>query len=127
MTLGKLEHVNLTVSNPDRTAKMLGDIFGWHVRWSGPSLGGGYTVHVGTDDDYVALYTNPKSEAVEGEPYTKVGAVNHLGILVDDLDMLEEKVKEAGFEPVNHQTYEPGSRFYFFDKDHIEYEVVSYS
>lgn len=127
MALGKLEHVNLTVSNPDRTAKMLEDIFGWHVRWSGPSLGGGYTVHVGTDDDYVALYTNPKSEAVEGEPYTKVGAVNHLGVLVEDLDLLEAKVKEAGYEPVNHQTYEPGSRFYFFDKDHIEYEVVSYS
>lgn len=126
MALGKLEHVNLTVSNPDRTANMLEEIFGWHVRWSGPSLGGGYTVHVGTDDDYVALYSNPKSAAVDGEPYTKVGAVNHLGVLVDDLDLLEEKVKAAGYEPVNHQTYEPGSRFYFFDKDNIEYEVVSY-
>ncbi|MEL6831232.1 MAG: VOC family protein [Pseudomonadota bacterium] len=127
MTLGKLEHVNLTVSDPDRTAKMLEDVFGWTVRWKGPSLGGGYTVHVGTEDDYVALYANPKSEAREGDSFTLVGAVNHLGVLVDDLSVLEARVKQAGLTPVNHQTYEPGSRFYFFDQDKIEYEVVSYA
>lgn len=27
-----LEHVNVTVSDPDKTAAMLCDLFGWHVR-----------------------------------------------------------------------------------------------
>ena len=53
----ELEHVNLTVSDPEKSAEILGRIFGWHVRWSGPSLMGGRTVHVGTDDRYLALYT----------------------------------------------------------------------
>ena len=29
-------------------------------------------------------------------------------------------------EPFNHDDYEPGRRFYFFDWDGIEFEVVSY-
>ena len=34
---------------------------------------------------------------------------------------------EAGLKPFNHADYEPGRRFYFFDWDHIEWEVVSYA
>ena len=127
MELGKLEHINLTVSDPDRTAKLLGDIFGWHIRWSGPALGGGYTVHVGTDDDYVALYSHPKIGALDPKARAKIGTVNHLGVLVEDLEALERKVEAAGLEPFNHQTYEPGRRCYFYDPDNIEYEVVSYT
>ena len=52
----RLEHVNVTVSDPDRSAALLQRLFGWRVRWSGPALGGGRTVHVGTDDQYLALY-----------------------------------------------------------------------
>jgi len=126
MALGKLEHVNLTVSDPDRTAKLLEEVFGWHVRWSGASQGGGYTVHVGTDEDYVALYTNPKATRLVQKSDLNVGAVNHLGVLVDDLDVLESRVKAAGLKPFNHQTYDPGRRFYFYDRDNIEYEVVSF-
>ena len=37
--MSRLEHVNITVSNPKSTAKMLGHLFGWHVRWEGPAMG----------------------------------------------------------------------------------------
>ena len=46
---------------------------------------------------------------------------------VDDLDAAEAVVKAAGLEPFNHADYEPGRRFYFFDWDGIEFEMVSYS
>ena len=63
MNTGTLEHVNVTVSDPNRTADMLGRLFGWHRRWEGPAKAGGYTVHVGTDDAYVAVYRYAPGEA----------------------------------------------------------------
>ncbi|WP_349682236.1 VOC family protein, partial [Hyphomonas sp. UBA5107] len=54
MSIAKFEHVNVTVSDPKKTASMLTQLFGWKVRWEGPSKYDGYTVHVGTDEDYLA-------------------------------------------------------------------------
>ena len=128
MSEALFEHVNMTVSDPDKTADMLSQLFDWHVRWSGPSLGGGRTVHVGTDTHYVALYSPVKTNPNEtGSSYTQVGGVNHIGILVDDLDAVEQRVLAAGIKTHSHQVYEPGARFYFHDADNIEYEVVSYA
>lgn len=121
------EHVNVTVSDPDKTAAMLGRLFGWHVRWKGPSKAGGYTVHVGTEDEYVALYALPDQDKAARESYFTTGAVNHFGILVDDLAAAEKTILDAGYETHSHQTYDPGSRFYFHDHDGIEWEVVSYA
>ena len=123
-----LEHINMTVSDPDKTAEMLSDLFGWSIRWSGASLNGGRTVHVGNEKDYVALYSVGTPRAIgETENYALAGAVNHLGILVDDLDAAEKRIREYGIKTHSHQTYDPGSRFYFHDHDGIEYEVVSYA
>ena len=127
MNTGLLEHVNMTVSDPDRTAAMLVDLFGWKVRWRGPSKDNGLTVHVGTDAAYVALYTHAPLNALSSQSYDIVGSVNHLGILVDDLAAAEERIVASGIETHSHQVYDPGARFYFHDHDGIEYEVVSYA
>ncbi|PQM28271.1 glyoxalase [Sphingopyxis lindanitolerans] len=123
MTHPFIEHVNLTVSDPDRTASLLSAIFGWHERWRGPARDGGRTIHLGSDAAYVALYTGP-----DGGPahYPKGEPLNHVGVQVDDLDTIEMRVKAVGLVPFNHADYEPGRRFYFLDPDGIEYEVVSY-
>jgi hypothetical protein len=34
---------------------------------------------------------------------------------------------DAGLTPFAHGDYEPGRRFYFFDPNGIEFEVVSYA
>jgi hypothetical protein len=52
-----LEHANYTVSDPLKTAAWMEKLFGWHIRWQGAALGGGFTVHVGSDVHYLALYT----------------------------------------------------------------------
>jgi catechol 2,3-dioxygenase-like lactoylglutathione lyase family enzyme len=119
----RLEHVNLTVRDPERTAFLLEALFGWTERWRGPSQMGGWTIHVGSETDYVALYTH--EGAASGFP--KGRPFNHLGVAVDDLDAVEARVVAAGLTPFNHADYEPGRRFYFFDPDGIEYEVVSYA
>jgi glyoxylase I family protein len=126
MTQAFIEHVNITVGDPDRTANMLKSMFGWQERWRGPSRLGGRTIHVGSDSHYLAIYTEQTSD---GSPKThrKGAPLNHIGVQVDDLDAVEAKVIEAGLKPFSHDNYEPGRRFYFFDGDGVEFEVVSYA
>lgn len=123
MSSGRLEHVNIRVSNPDRTAALLTSLCGWHERWRGPSALGGWTIHLGSDSDYIALYQG--EEPLSGR-FSKGLPLNHIGLVVDDLDAAERIVIEAGLEPFNHGDYEPGRRFYFFDWDGIEWEMVHY-
>ena len=126
MSPARLEHTNLTVSDPDATAELLEKLFGWHVRWSGSSLGDGRTVHVGEEETYLALYSPPELTGAATDNYTTPRGLNHLGVVVDDLDETERRVVAAGLEPYHHQDYEPGRRFYFRDADGVEYEVISY-
>ena len=125
--MARLEHVNVTVSDPDRTAKLLCDLFDWHLRWSGPAMQTGRTIHVGGDDSYVALFTHGGDQAAAPDSYHTRAGLNHIAVTVDDLDAMEERVKAQGFETGNHGDYEPGRRFYFHDADGTEYEVVSYA
>jgi len=118
-----LEHVNITVSDIARSAALLEELMGWHIRWRGPSQLGGETIHVGGERDYIAVYTRGAALTAR---HTKGTPLNHVGLVVDDLDAAETVVKAAGLEPFNHADYAPGRRFYFFDWDGIEFEIVSY-
>ena len=122
MSQGYLEHANLTVSDPERSARLLQDLCGWHERWRGPSQLGGRTIHVGGARDYLALYTHDGPIGC----FTKGAPLNHVGLVVSDLDAAERTVIAAGLEPFGHGDYEPGRRFYFFDWDGIEFELVNY-
>lgn len=120
----RLEHVNLTVSDLERSVAFYSRLFGLSVRWRGHTTGGLPAAHVGTDDWYLALF--------EGEPrelpvdYEHTG-FNHFGVVVDDLAQAKERLAELGapisFEPV----YEPGARLYVFDPDGHELELVEYA
>ena len=127
MSKAQIEHVNITVADAEATADRLCRMFGWQVRWQGASQHGGRSVHVGNDFDYLAVYTPPKGlEATDAG--TSAGAtLNHIGIVVEDLDAAEARVRAEGFEPFGHDDYEPGRRFYFGDENGIEFEVVSYA
>jgi len=122
----RIEHVNVTVSDPARAAALMEKLFGWQIRWDGPSRGNGRTIHVGTDDNYVALYTG-LDVIYTADDFAKGRPLNHIGVEVDDLDATEARVEAAGLIPFSHGDYEPGRRFYFLDPDGIEYEVVSYA
>lgn len=122
----KLEHANITVSDPERTAKMLQDIFGWRIRWQGEAIDAGRSIHVGGKDSYLALYHSGTEQGVGANSYQTVGGLNHLAVVVDDLRSVEQRVRAAGYTPGEHHDYEPGERFYFRDHDGIEFEVVSY-
>ena len=119
---GRIEHVNLTVSDVERSATLFADLLGWRQRWRGPAVNGGETIHVGEEATYLALYSDGRDHGghAKGDP------LNHVGLVVDDLAAAEQVVTWAGLEPFNHGEYEPGRRFYFRDWDGIEFEVVCY-
>jgi catechol 2,3-dioxygenase-like lactoylglutathione lyase family enzyme len=124
--MSELEHLNVTVRDAVKTAEKLCELFDWRIRWQGASIHEGYSVHVGSPQSYLALYSPSSETKAATDSYKKHGGLNHLGIVVDDLEVVEEKVKARGYETHNHQDYEPGRRFYFDDENGIEFEVISY-
>ena len=120
-----LEHANITVNDPDAIAQQLVHLFNWSVRWSGAGMENGYTVHVGSNKDYIALYSNGKL----GEKCSKgnhAGHLNHVGVVVEDLEIVSDNAKEVGLEPFSHGEYEPGKRFYLILDETLELEIISY-
>ena len=121
MPQGQIEHVNISVSDIERSAAFFEKLLGWKPRWRGRTMDGGETIHVGDFATYLALHTGG---AVQG--HSDRGVLNHVGLLVDDLAAADQVVQDHGMKPFGHDDYEPGRRFYFFDWDGIEFEVVSY-
>lgn len=122
----QIEHLNFTVPDPDAMATWLCEVFGWQVRWQGDAIHGGRSVHVGSDESYLAIYSPGGTLAEPGDSYRTLGGLNHLGVTVDDLDAVEARVKAQGFETYSHADYAPGRRFYFRDDTGIEFECVAY-
>jgi catechol 2,3-dioxygenase-like lactoylglutathione lyase family enzyme len=124
--MARLEHLNFTVSDPHATAAWIGRVFGWRIRWEGAGMETGYSVHVGEEDSYVALFRFEEAQSESADSYRTKGGLNHWAVVVDDLDETEKRVIAEGFTPKSHADYDPGRRFYFYDADGIEVEVVQY-
>lgn len=124
--MARLEHVNITVADPDATAALLCRLFDWRIRWAGKGMQTGRTVHVGEEDSYVALFTFGDAAERTQESYRTRAGLNHIAVVVDDLDATEARIKNAGYVTENHANYEPGRRFYFTEENGVEIEVVQY-
>ncbi len=127
MTTANLEHTNVTVKDPEASAALLCRLFDWKVRWQGDAMDTGRTVHVGNDHSYIALYTQADAETVHVNSYASLGQMNHLGIVVNDINTIKQRVSDEGLSITSEADYDPGLRFYFDTPDGIEIEVVSYS
>lgn len=121
----KLEHVNLTVADLDRSVAFYRHLLGWDLRWQGQALTG-RAAHVGNADTYLALFEGPGRSAGRGADYDRVG-FNHVGFAVDDLDVARERLRAAGVEITSEMDYDPGVHLYFLDPDGYEVEVVAYA
>lgn len=119
-----LEHVNLTVSDLDRSIAFYSDLLDLHVRWKGPIDDSRLGAHVGDDTFYLALFQATKRGAIERDYFTP--GVNHFGFVVDDLDAVRARLGELGGTVHLEADYEPGRRIYFFDPDGHEVELVQY-
>ncbi|MFQ5590492.1 MAG: VOC family protein [Phycisphaerae bacterium] len=120
-----LEHVNLTVSDLDRTLEFYTGLLGYRLRWSGTTSDGRRAAHLGDDRYYLAL-SEAKSKGGFAHDPVAVG-INHFGLVVDDLAVMKRRLAELGVTPHSEADYEPGLRLYFRDPDGFEVELVEYA
>ncbi len=119
-----LEHVNLTVSDLDRSIAFYSDLLDLHVRWKGLIDDSRLGAHVGDDRCYLALFQATTDGDVDHD-YTRPG-LNHFGFVVDDLEDARRRLTELGATIHLEADYEPGRRIYFMDPDGHEVELVAY-
>ena len=94
-----LEHANITVSDPEKTAAWMQTVFGWRIRWQGPALNTGYTVHVGTDAQYLALYCPADLQKAPSGPDGFLGGLNHIGVCVRSCGLRIPREKSGVYTP----------------------------
>ena len=122
-----LEHVNLTVSDLERSIDLYCSLLGLRVRWrreAGDGLPA--AAHVGDDRHYIAMFQAASGAALPAPDYEAVG-LNHFGFVVDDLDAARTRLEQLGLAAHSEADYEPGRRLYFMDPDGIEVELVEYA
>ena len=98
---------------PETTAAWMQTVYGWRIPWQDPALNTGYTVHVGTEAQNLALYRPADLRKTPSDPHSFLGRLNHIGACVRDIVACEARVKAAGFTPRDHAEYEPEPRFIF--------------
>jgi catechol 2,3-dioxygenase-like lactoylglutathione lyase family enzyme len=119
-----LEHVNLTVSDLDRSTDFYCDLFDLQLRWKGPIDDERLGAHVGDDRCYLALFGATVDGTVAVD-YARPG-LNHFGLVVQDLDLIRRRLDALGVTVHREDDYEPGRRIYFLDPDGHEVELVQY-
>jgi catechol 2,3-dioxygenase-like lactoylglutathione lyase family enzyme len=119
-----LEHVNLTVSDLDRSTAFYCDLLDLRVRWKGPIGDGLEGAHVGADHHYLALFQAAQEGKVALD-YARPG-LNHVGFVVDDLDAARGRAERLGATVHHEASYDPGRRIYLLDPDGHEVELVEY-
>ena len=119
-----LEHVNLTVTDLDRSVAFYCDVLDVPVRWKGAIEDGRLGAHVGDDRGYLALFQAAEGGAVEPD-YGRPG-LNHFGFVVDDLEKARRRLERLGSTVHREADYDPGRRIYVYDPDGHEVEFVQY-
>ena len=120
----RLEHVNLAVSDLDRSIAFYCELLDLSVRWKGPIDEERIGAHVGDERSYIALFEAATAGTVALD-YGRPG-INHFGFVVDDLDESRRRVEALGATVHREADYEPGRRIYFLDPDGHEVELVEY-
>ena len=124
----RLEHANLTVSDVEGMIRFLQTAFPeFQVRGEGLSHDGSRWVHIGTQATYIALSPAKAEPEKRWMPYRGMPGVNHLAYEVDDVEVLCERMKAAGYRdstPLNTHPYR--KRRYFYDPEGNDWEFVQY-
>ena len=124
----RMEHANLTVRDLDGMIRFLQAAFPeFQVRRDVTNNDGSRWVHIGTDDNYIALNPASAKQGIPWVPYSGRAGVNHLGYEVDDAEALRRRLKAAGYRestPPNAHKYR--KRIYFYDPEGNDWEFVQY-
>jgi len=117
-----LEHIHIDVRSLAETEIFLRTALPEiERRGSGNGAGSGRWVHLGSDDNYIAL-----TEDAAAKP---AASLRHIGMVVESVDQLMQRLAEAGFEPadagsLNSHPYR--RRVYYIDGNGLDWEFVEY-
>lgn len=125
----QFEHANITVPNIDAAlAFLLNAAPDFQIKTDQTHQDSYRWVHIGNESCYFALQ-EPHSPSVSKDtrkPYQNI-AVNHIGMIVDDLDNIKLNLLALGYEQNGDVTQEKhGRRLYFYDKAGFEWELIEY-
>lgn len=123
-----LEHANIAVPDIDQAIAFLCVIEpSFYVRCDELSKDGRRWVHVGNQQVYIAL-----QEATSANPqypqksYDNYG-VNHLAWVVDDFDMVVQRLEQKGYKAgIAVKPHPYRKRAYYYDHAGFEWEIVQY-
>jgi len=124
-----LEHANITVNNLEHAIRFFQTAFPDFVIRGGGESNGRKWIHLGNDITYIALNQSmdqPLEPTMNVKNYSKSG-INHLGFVVEDVQIIADRLLAAGFNrdyPKQEEKYR--IRDYFADSDGNEYEFVQY-
>ncbi|MFC1997973.1 VOC family protein [Chloroflexota bacterium] len=124
-----IEHVNITVPDIDAAIAFLKTVEPQvEVRHDEKPEGSYRWAHVGVGNSYIALQ-EPHIGATATDnrrPYKDYGA-NHIGWVVDDLDVVTARLEAGGYRqgiPGEENIYR--RRAYYYDSAGFEWEIVEY-
>ncbi len=125
----RLEHANLTVPDIDEALRFFAIVApDFEVRRDEAPDGSYRWAHVGNDQVYFALQaphldTNPEAPK---QPYENYG-VNHLALVVEDLEAVEAKLVSSGYRRgIDTPKEKHRKRLYFYDSFGFEWELIEY-
>jgi catechol 2,3-dioxygenase-like lactoylglutathione lyase family enzyme len=99
----------------------------FNIRFEDKDSDGNRWVHIGTDYTYLALEQATKEPVKKWIPYAGYPGVNHLGVEVDDVDALSDRLNAAGYKDSTIPNSHPyRKRVYFHDPDGNDWEFVQY-
>ncbi|MGL6259950.1 VOC family protein [Vibrio sp. WXL103] len=130
----KLEHANITVPSIDAAIEFL-DIVApdFEVRADNSPQDSYRWAHVGNSESYLALQEPQLHQSSaknttkdQRRPYYDIG-VNHLALIVSDVEGIKERLLERGYR-MNGEIADEISRkrVYFWDSAGFEWELVEY-
>jgi len=117
-----LEHIHVNVASIAATQRFLQHaIPQYSPRGGGKAQGYGDWLHIGNDSNYIAL------TEVKGAKPNK--HLRHIGLVVDDVDALIERLRAAGIEPSDASALDEHPyrrRVYYCDENGLDWEFVEY-
>jgi glyoxylase I family protein len=129
MRTAGLDHINLTVSNLERSRQFYGDLLGFEIEgipldYPDQYAAGTYSFFVGGVE--IALMTHRRTSPDDRFDETRIG-LDHLSFKAPDeqaLYELAERLMRAGVETQGVEVYEPNGKKYvvFRDPDNIQLE-----
>lgn len=124
----RLEHANIAVRDPEAVAAFLMTAFPhYRVRHRGTKENGDTWMHVGSDDDYVSLEEASGKGGSERTLYGDAPGINHLAWVVDDVDAVRQRLRDAGYLDSTIPNDHPHRRrIYFHDPTGLDWEFVQY-